>query len=368
MIDRLRARQEWQFFAALPKADARLTVAWWAVLLLNGIMPAGFAVAIGVVVGAAQEGRSLTGPLTLIGIVFVLMLVVNPLQTAVSMNLGNKLSAWLNEALIHSCVDPPGIGHLEDRRPHRRPDHRPRVRPRHDRAADVSQPRLHRHRPGRSRGRAGLGRRAGRVHLVGAAGAGGGLGLDPLAAPGERSLEGPQHSRGPVGAAACRLCLPAGGRSPAGQGAADVRAGRLGGRSLHRPPQGAVRAAVPRHPAAGAFRRGGPGGRGGGQPRGVRHARRGGLGGRAGPGPTRGLRPGGARGEPDRLRRPQLGARRRSRAGGRGRPAAAGDGPPRRAQHRRASRRAGPRNARSPSATSRFATRAPTVRSSPAST
>jgi len=114
MIDRLRARQEWQFFAALPKADARLAVAWWAVLLINGIMPAGFAVAIGVVVGAAQEGRSLTGPLILIGIVFVLMLVANPVQTAVSMNLGNKLAAWLNEALIHCCVDPPGIGHLED--------------------------------------------------------------------------------------------------------------------------------------------------------------------------------------------------------------------------------------------------------------
>ena len=42
------------------------------------------------------------------------MLVVNPMQTAVSMNLGNQLSAWLNEQLIESCVDPPGIGHLED--------------------------------------------------------------------------------------------------------------------------------------------------------------------------------------------------------------------------------------------------------------
>ena len=54
MFDRLRARQEWQFFAALPKADARLAVAWWAVMLINGIMPAVFAVAIGVVVGAVQ--------------------------------------------------------------------------------------------------------------------------------------------------------------------------------------------------------------------------------------------------------------------------------------------------------------------------
>ena len=30
------------------------------------------------------------------------------------MNLGNKVSAWLNEELIRACVQPPGIGHLED--------------------------------------------------------------------------------------------------------------------------------------------------------------------------------------------------------------------------------------------------------------
>ena len=48
------------------------------------------------------------------GLVFVLMLIVNPIQTAVSMNLGNKVSLWLNEALIRARVQPPGIGHLED--------------------------------------------------------------------------------------------------------------------------------------------------------------------------------------------------------------------------------------------------------------
>ncbi len=42
------------------------------------------------------------------------MLIMSPIQTAVSMNLGNKVSAWLNEALIRSRVEPPGIGHLED--------------------------------------------------------------------------------------------------------------------------------------------------------------------------------------------------------------------------------------------------------------
>ncbi len=97
MIDRLRARQEWQFFAALPKADARLAVAWWACCCSAAIMPAVFAVATGSTVGAVETVDSLTGPLALIGVVFVLMLVVNPVQTAVSMNLGNQLSAWLNE-------------------------------------------------------------------------------------------------------------------------------------------------------------------------------------------------------------------------------------------------------------------------------
>ena len=61
-----------------------------------------------------QRAEPLLGPLVLVGVSFVGLLVVSPIQTAVSMNLGSKMSAWLNEALIRSCVDPPGVGHLED--------------------------------------------------------------------------------------------------------------------------------------------------------------------------------------------------------------------------------------------------------------
>jgi ATP-binding cassette, subfamily B, bacterial len=114
VLKRLRARQEWQFFAVLPKADPVLATVWWALLILNGAMPAVFAVAIGVTVGAVEEAGPVAAALALTGVVFVLMLIVNPIQTAVSMNLGNKVSAWLNEALIRACVQPPGIGHLED--------------------------------------------------------------------------------------------------------------------------------------------------------------------------------------------------------------------------------------------------------------
>ena len=55
MLQRLRERQEWQFFAALPKADGLLAIVWWAVLLLRGVLPALFAVAMGVLVAAVQE-------------------------------------------------------------------------------------------------------------------------------------------------------------------------------------------------------------------------------------------------------------------------------------------------------------------------
>src|SRR5438132_12793734 len=58
----LRERQEWQFFQALPRADRRLAAAWWAILIARGVLPAGFAVTVGVLVAAVQRGHSLAGP------------------------------------------------------------------------------------------------------------------------------------------------------------------------------------------------------------------------------------------------------------------------------------------------------------------
>ena len=55
MIDRLRARKDWKFFGVLPKADRPLAIAWWFVLVLRGVLPALFAIAMGVLVGAVQR-------------------------------------------------------------------------------------------------------------------------------------------------------------------------------------------------------------------------------------------------------------------------------------------------------------------------
>jgi ABC-type multidrug transport system fused ATPase/permease subunit len=114
MLRRLRERAEWQFFAALPRADGRLAFAWWAVLLLRGLLPAAFAVAMGALVAAVLRGGSLAAPLVVVGVVFVLLQTLHPLHQAISANLGSRLAAWLYDRLTEACVQPAGVGHLED--------------------------------------------------------------------------------------------------------------------------------------------------------------------------------------------------------------------------------------------------------------
>ncbi len=114
MIAALRQRQEWQFFGVLHKADLRLAATWWSMLALRGLLPAGFAVAMGVLVSAVQNGRPLTMPLILVAVIFATLQVLTPIHQAVSANLGDRTSAWLYDRLTEACVQPPGMGHLED--------------------------------------------------------------------------------------------------------------------------------------------------------------------------------------------------------------------------------------------------------------
>ena len=116
MIQRLRASSNWQFFTVLPRADRLLAMGWWLVLTLRGLLPVGFAVAMGGLVGAVQRGAPLGLPLAIAGVVFVLLQVLSPLHQAISTNLGSKTAAWLYDELTRACVGPPGMGHLEDPR------------------------------------------------------------------------------------------------------------------------------------------------------------------------------------------------------------------------------------------------------------
>ena len=114
MLRRLRNRQEWKFFSVLPKADGPLAAAWWTVLVLRGALPAVFAIAMGILIGAVQHDNSLAAPLAFVGVVFVLLQVLAPIHVSISSNLGSRVAAWLNDRLTEACVRPPGMGHLED--------------------------------------------------------------------------------------------------------------------------------------------------------------------------------------------------------------------------------------------------------------
>jgi ABC-type multidrug transport system fused ATPase/permease subunit len=110
----LRERKEWKLFAALAKADPVLSGVWWMALVLRGLLPALFGIAMGVLVAAVQRGSGLAAPLAFAGIVFVLLQVLAPIHQAVSANLGDRAAAWLYDRLTAACVQPPGMGHLED--------------------------------------------------------------------------------------------------------------------------------------------------------------------------------------------------------------------------------------------------------------
>jgi ATP-binding cassette, subfamily B, bacterial len=114
VLQRLRDRNEWKFFAVLPKADPALAVAWWLILVLRGLLPAVFGIAMGVLVGAVQRGDRLAPALTLVATVFVLLQVLTPIHQAISANLGDRTAAWLYDRLTEACVRPQGMGHLED--------------------------------------------------------------------------------------------------------------------------------------------------------------------------------------------------------------------------------------------------------------
>ena len=149
MLHALTERKEWKFFGVLPKADPALAAAWWIVLLLRGVLPAVFAIAMGVLVGAVQRGDALAGPLALAGVVFVLLQVLTPDPSG-----GQRQPRRPHRRLALRPADrglraPAGHGPPRGSDAHQRPHRRARLRPRHDRPAAVDLDGLHRRRPGR---------------------------------------------------------------------------------------------------------------------------------------------------------------------------------------------------------------------------
>jgi len=114
LLTQIRERQEMRLAAALWRADRPMAAGWWGLLAARGVLPAGFAIATGVLVSAVERRSGLAAPLIAVAVVFTLMQVLGPLHTALSANLGDRTAAWLYDELTAACAAMPGIGHLED--------------------------------------------------------------------------------------------------------------------------------------------------------------------------------------------------------------------------------------------------------------
>ena len=98
----------------LPHAAKGLTILWWVLLVSRGMLPAFFVVAMGVLVGAVQNSDPLLIPLALVGGMFALVQLLSPLHLMVSQNLGSRMAAYLYDRLTEACIEPQGMGHLEN--------------------------------------------------------------------------------------------------------------------------------------------------------------------------------------------------------------------------------------------------------------
>jgi ABC-type multidrug transport system fused ATPase/permease subunit len=115
-ITKLRNSNTWKLFGVLLRAKRWLALGWWSVLILRGLLPALFAIAMGALMGAVQGGKPLAFPLAMVGTIFFLLQVLSPVHQVLGQNLGSVAAAWLYDELTRACVGPPGMGHLEDPR------------------------------------------------------------------------------------------------------------------------------------------------------------------------------------------------------------------------------------------------------------
>src|SRR5829696_7840376 len=114
LVRRLRERREWKVVGVLERADPALAGAWWSVMVMRGVLPAVFGIAMGVLVGAVQQGVGLGIALAFAGVVFILLQILTPIHQAISANLGDAAAGWLHDQLTEASVSPRGIAHLED--------------------------------------------------------------------------------------------------------------------------------------------------------------------------------------------------------------------------------------------------------------
>ena len=106
---------EWQLvFRVLPRAQRGLAAAWWVLVLVRSLLPAGLVIATGALIGAVSDGHRPGTSLAAVALTSIGILVLSPVHNSVSANLGAHTGADLHRRLMRATAAPAGIAHLEE--------------------------------------------------------------------------------------------------------------------------------------------------------------------------------------------------------------------------------------------------------------
>ena len=110
--------------AMLPRVNWPLAATLAALVLVSAILPVGFTLAAGSLLGAvpaaardglgSPAGTAALQALAVAGALFAAQLVVAPIRSIVATILGHELDLHLEERVMWAVTAPSGIGHLED--------------------------------------------------------------------------------------------------------------------------------------------------------------------------------------------------------------------------------------------------------------
>jgi len=112
-LEALRRSPGWRFLTILPRVAPGATVAWWGLIIFRAALPAAFAVSVGLLTSAVQRQAEIEIALAWMAAIFIATNAIAPLHDALSADLGYRAGSWLHDHLIRSCLNPPGLNHLE---------------------------------------------------------------------------------------------------------------------------------------------------------------------------------------------------------------------------------------------------------------
>jgi len=113
VLQRVRKSAEYQFLTLLTRVDPVLGAGWWLLVFVRAVLPAAFAISMGSLITAVNDGQQVGASLYAVGALFIAMQTLPPVHAAIATNLASKTTTHLHDLLLEAALMPAGIAHLE---------------------------------------------------------------------------------------------------------------------------------------------------------------------------------------------------------------------------------------------------------------